>query len=122
MWVGLPSGGDHYGFALRGERLVDGEYRRLEMFEGEDGGVWGLSPTLNLEFHWVEGSLRLYDPAVGRWLPTHEESEERAEAAESERSEAEVRAESERVAREAAEARMAELEAALLRMSGGERE
>ena len=87
-----PSGGDHYGFALRGERLVDGEYRPLEMFEGEDGSVWGLSPTLNLEFHWVDGSLRIYDVAGRRWLPTHEESEERAEAAEARAAEAEARA------------------------------
>ena len=30
-WMFDPSGGDHYGFALRGETLVDGEYGELDM-------------------------------------------------------------------------------------------
>ena len=103
-WMFDPSGGDHYGFALRGERLVDGEYRRLEMQEDADGGVWGYSPTLNLEFHWEDGRLRLYDPVGERWLKNDEE----ADAA---RLSAEVRAES-------AEARIAELEAELRQLRG----
>ena len=126
-WLFDPSGGDHYGFALRGERLVDGEYRLLEMVQGEDGSVWGLSPVLNLEFHWVDGSLRVYDPVGRRWLKTPVEEREAREAAEFDLSVAEVRvesAEAERAAEAAraaeAEARVAELEAALRRMSGSE--
>ena len=103
-WMFDPSGGDHYGFALRGERLVDGEYRILEMREDADGVVWGYSPTLNLEFHWEDGFLRLYDPVGERWLQTSSELEAARESAES-------RAES-------AESRVAELEAELRRLRG----
>ena len=103
-WMFDPSGGDHYGFALRGERLVDGEYRLVEMREDADGGVWGHSPTLSLEFHWEDGSLRLYDPVGERWLQTSSELEAARVTAES-------RAES-------AESRVAELEAELRRLRG----
>ena len=117
-WMFDPSGGDHYGFALRGERLVDGEYRRMEMREDVEGGTWGYSPALNLEFHWVEGSLRLYDSVGERWLQTATELGESLASAESERAIAESRAETEREARESAEARVAELEAELRRLGG----
>ena len=110
-WMFDPSGGDHYGFALRGERLVDGEYRMLDMREDADGGVWGYSPTLNLEFHWEDSRLRLYDPVGGRWLENDEEAEAARLSAEAARLSAEVRAES-------AEARIAELEAELRQLRG----
>ncbi len=103
-WMFDPSGGDHYGFALRGERLVDGEYRPLDMRADADGGVWGYSATLNLEFHWEDGRLRVYDPVGGRWLKNEEEAESAREIAES-------RAES-------AESRVTELEAELRRLRG----
>ena len=103
-WMFDPSGGDHYGFALRGERLVDGEYRPLEMREDARGGVWGHSPTLNLEFHWEDGRLRLYDPVGERRLQTSSELEAARVTAES-------RAES-------AESRVEELEAELRRLRG----
>ena len=101
-WMFDPSGGEHYGFALRGERLVGGEYQLLEMREDADGGVSGYSPTLNLEFHWEEGRLRLYDPVEERWLQNMTEMAEEAET--------------ERAARESAEARLAEMEAELRRL------
>ena len=117
-WMFDPSGGEHYGFALRGERLVDGEYRSLEMREGMDGGVWGYSATLNLEFHWEDGSLRLYDPVGERWLQTSGELAEARVTAEARAESAEARVENERLARVAAESRVAELEAELRRMRG----
>ena len=101
-WRFDPSGGDHYGEPLAGETLVDGEYRLLDMREDADGGTWGYSPTLGLEFHWTERSLRLYDPVGRRWLQTSAELEAARVAAE-------TRAES-------AETRMAELEAELRRV------
>lgn len=110
-WKFDPSGGDHYGFALRGETLVDGEYRELDMARGADGSIWGYSPVLNLELHWREGRLWFYDPVGGRWLENTDEAEARAESAE-------ARARTERSAREAAEARNAELEAELRRLRG----
>ena len=132
-WMFDPSGGDHYGFALRGETLVDGEYRLLDSRSpfsrgqasredgevgGNEGGDSGYSPALNLEFHWVEGSLRLYDPVGERWLQTATELEESLASAESERAIAESRVETERIARESAEARLAEMEAELRRIRG----
>ena len=110
-WRFDPSGGEHYGRPLVGEALVDGEYGELEMFQNEDGEVWGESPTLNVELHWSDGCLRLYDLAGERWLQTLSEVEEA-------RVEAEARAEVAESARESAEARMAELEAELSRLRG----
>ena len=57
----------------------------MEMREEADGEVWGHSPALNLEFHWVEGSLRIYDPVAGRWLQTSRELEAERESAEARR-------------------------------------
>ena len=101
-WKFDPSGGEHYGEALVGEVLEDDEYRRVVMNRESDGRVWGHSPTLNLEFHWEEGRLRLYDPVEGRWLQNMTEMTEAAEM--------------ERAARESAEARLAEMEAELRRL------
>ena len=124
-WMFDPSGGEHYGFSLRGERLVDGEYRPLEMNIEPNGGAWGFSPTLNLELHWVDGRLRIYDPKGGRWLQNMEETAEAKEVAEAAiereraaRQSAETIAETERAARESAEARLAEMEAELRRLRG----
>ncbi len=143
-WMFDPSGGDHYGFGLRGETLVDGEYRELDMVRGENGDVWGYSPVLNLELHWREGRLRFYDPLGDRWLENmaetdaardtervaRETAEVRAKTAEAfaemeraARGSAETVADMERAAREraeaereAAETRLAELEAELRRL------
>ena len=117
-WMFDPSGGDHYGFALRGERLVDGEYRRMEMREDADGNAWGHSPTLNLEFHWEDGCLRLYDPVGERWLQTAQETEDARLSAEAAREIAESQAEFAEVRAESAESRVAELEAELRRLRG----
>ena len=82
-WRFDPSGGEHYGQPLVGETLVNGEYRELEMFQNEDGGAWGYSPTLNMELHWADGRLRLYGVFGERWLQTPAEMEEARLAAES---------------------------------------
>lgn len=122
-WKFDPSGGDHYGEPLVGETLVDGEYLRMEMNSESDGSVWGHSPTLNLELHWREGRLWFYDPVEDRWLQNLEETADRAETERLARETAEARAQSaeavaqtERSARESAEARVAELEAELRRL------
>ena len=115
-WMFDPSGGEHYGFALRGERLVDGEYRRMEMNIGPDGVAWGYSPTLNLELHWVDGRLRIHDPVSERWLQNMTEMAEEAETERAARESAETAMETERAARETAEARLAEIEAELRRL------
>ena len=105
-WRFDPSGGEHLGAPLVGETLVDGEYHELEMVRGDDDGVWGYSPVLNLELHWDEGRLRFYDPVGGRWLENMEEMTARIEIAEA------------KTARIRAEARVAELEAELRRLRG----
>ncbi len=113
-WRFDPSGGDHYGDALVGERLVEGEYQELEISVESDGRVWGRSPTLGLELHWDGGHLRLYDPVGERWLRNIEETD-------ADRESAEAFAEVERLARESAEAR-AETERAARREADTARE
>ena len=110
-WRYDPTGGEHYGEPLVGEHLVEGEYRRLEMMDDPNGLPRAHSPLLNLDLRWEEGRLRFYDAASGRWLENGAESIARAEAAEE-------RAEDERDARIAAEARMAEMEAEMRRLRG----
>lgn len=96
-WRYDPTGGEFYGEPLVGERLADGAYQRIEMSHESDGRVWGHSDVLNLDLWWDDGELRLWDPLSERWLLSHEEEKERADAA---------------------EARLAELEAELRRLRG----
>ena len=108
-------GGRLYDEPLVGERLVGGEYERMEMRREPDGSVWGHSDALNLDLWWIDGELRFWDPMQGAWLRNFEETEEALQAAEaragSERdarlAEA-VRADAERDARLDAEARAEE--------------
>ncbi len=110
-WRFDPTGGDHYGEALVGEYLVEGEYRRFDMSAGLGVASRGHSPLLGLDLCWTEGRLRFYDPAAGRWLENYTETAARAESAEAE-------ANAERSARASAEARVVELEAELRRLRG----
>ena len=96
-WRFDPTCGDHYGEPLVGERLVDREYRDLNMARESDGRVWGHSPVLNLDLHWEDGRLRFYDPVRERWLQNMDETQ---------------------AVRESAEARVVELEAELRRLRG----
>ena len=82
-WMLDPTGGEHYGFPLRGLRLVAGEYEEIEMRTTADGSVRGFSKALGLEFRWENGSLRLFDPAAGEYLRTPQEVESDERAAES---------------------------------------
>ena len=104
-WLYDPMDGEFYGEPLVGERLVNGDYLPLEMRHESDGRVWGHSDVLNLDLWWDDGDLRFWDPVVERWLLSHEEEKERADA--------------EMFGRLAAEARVAELEAELRRLRDG---
>ena len=131
-WRYDGTGGDFYGEALVGERLVDGEYQRFDMRPEDDGSVWSHSDALNLDLCWVDGELQFWDPMGEQWLLSHEEehdgrlaAEARVDAAEAELemervvvARADARVEEERAGRLAAETRVAELEAALRRMRG----
>ena len=132
-WRYDETGGDYYGEALVGERLVDGEYERLEMRYEGDGDVWAHSDALNLDLWWMDGELRFWDPAAGEWLLTQDEEQDGRLDAEAQaaaerqgrlaernsRRAAEAREAAERDARLAAEERIAQLEAEMRRMQRG---
>ena len=136
-WMFDPMGGRHYPFALRGMRLVEGEYRPLEMIESPDGSVRGHSEVLGLDLFWDGSDLHLIDSATGERLRRSgeiaageraaqrrlQEAEARAAEIHARAEEARARAEEEarahaeeRRAREAAEARAEEAEAELARL------
>ena len=110
-WRYDGTGGEFYGEPLVGERLVDGEYRRLEMRRDNDGRVWSHSEALSLDLWWDDGDLRFWDPAAEQWLLSHEEERDGRLTAESRADSAESRADT-------AELRNAELEAELRRLRG----
>ncbi len=86
---------------LAGDRLEGDEYRPIAVEEPEEGVVQGYSSVLDLHLRWEQGQLSWIDPATNRPIATL--ASERA------------RADSERAARLAAEARVQELEARLHR-------
>ena len=103
--------GDYLDPPLRGERLAGGRYVRLPLVTRGEGSVVGRSEVLGLDVAVVGGSLRLRDPATGRDLPASEELEEQVTGLEGQVTGLEERVEQEARAREAAEARIAMLEA-----------
>ena len=88
-WRFDHTGGRFHDAPLAGDVLVEGVYEPVEITHEPGGLIWGCSPMLDLDLCWNAGELRLRNPATGEYLPTPEEQ---------------------RAAREAAEARMAELE------------
>ena len=124
-WRFDPSGGRFHDAPLAGDALVDGEYSPIEIITGTDGRLRGYSEVLGLELWWDESTLRFRDTATGHFLRTPEEInaayEEKAAAylvAQERAAAAEERAGEERAAREAAEARIAEMEAEMRRLRG----
>lgn len=107
-WRFDPTGGDYYPDGLAGDRLVDGVYVPVAIHRIGDDRYRGYSEALNLDVCWEYGQLRWRDPAVQRYIRTYDDAEARAEAAE-------ARADAERQAREAAEARADRLEEELKR-------
>ena len=109
---------------LQGYRLVGGEYERQPLVESLDGRLELHSETLGLNLWAKGGKMRFRDPETGLDLLGHDEDHARAEREAAARRSAEVRAEREAAARQrevalrqAAEARVAELEALI----GGKR-
>ena len=98
--------GDYLVPHLQGFRLIAGVYQPMAA-TGVPAGVLILhSEVLGLDLRLEDGALRFYDPATDQGFPTY------AEAVQAQR-QAEERARQEAVLRQAAEARMAELEARL---------
>ena len=101
--------GECFTPSLIGERLVLGEYLPIPVDEDADGILRGHSEVLGLDICVLPDLvLRLYDPPRGEWLLSYQEIHDARESAQS-------LLEAERTAREAAEQRIRDLEAQLLR-------
>ena len=106
-WRFDPRGGDLYGQALAGERLVDGAYEAYEITVDEDGSARGYSELLDMVFAWDGLEFDGLDPETGMSLHKVSVADRRIEAAE-------ARIAAERDARLAErDARLAEQEARL---------
>jgi len=133
-WQYDPTG-EYFRPVLQGLRLAGGGYVRQLAVASPDGALTLTSETLGLELRAQHGEVRFRDPATGQVLLSHSESdaarleeatarraaEDRADQEAAARLAAEDRAEreaaarcEEAVARRAAEARVAELEALLV--------
>ena len=117
--------GEHYGDRLVGERLVEGEYRPIEIASLAGDILQGRSDVLGLDLRWDDGQLEWYDPETGRHIATFDDeraariqAETRVESAEARAFDERVRAEDERKARLRAETRSRELEEELRRLRG----
>ena len=110
-WRFDPTGGEYYPAGLAGDRLVDDSYTPIDVSEVSHARYWGYSAVLGLYLSWEYGHLRWYDPAAQRYLRTHDEE---ADGRIAER-QARLNAEAER---DAAQARVREVEAQLRRLRG----
>ena len=88
------------GAALAGDRLVKGRYEPFPIHRTDDGDYRGYSPALNLELRWESGRLLWFDQVAQLYLPSYDEA---IDVAEGRRIAAEEQ-------RDAAEARVRELE------------
>ena len=112
--------GEFHKTRLAGDRLVNGRYEPITIYELPDGELRGYSDVTGLYFCWRAGQLDWYDPDAEDYIPSQETERRRADA-ERQRADAErrlreqerQRAEGERQRAEAAEARIRELEAQL---------
>ncbi|MDE2992666.1 MAG: Uma2 family endonuclease [Chloroflexota bacterium] len=104
--------GEYLRPPFQGHRLTQDHYIALQ--PAADGSLW--SAVLELELHPRGESLRLFDPAGQRWLPTPQEETVARRAAELRAATAEARMATEADARQVAEARTATVEAELARI------
>ena len=102
-WQYDPTG-KHLPSRLKGRRLAGGSYEPRPVVESLDGTLILHSETLGLELRAKGREMYFLDPVTGRRLLSHQEENAARRAAES-------RAEREASARQAAEARLAEIEA-----------
>ncbi|HEY9906676.1 MAG TPA: Uma2 family endonuclease [Thermosynechococcaceae cyanobacterium] len=82
--------GDYLQPALKGSRLVDGEYQPIPRNQWPEGTVVLYSESLELELRLLPGGeLRFYDPQTGQRLMDHAETDRARREAEQARREAE---------------------------------
>ena len=117
-WRFDRTGGRFHDAPLAGDALVNGEYEPLAIARDPTDRLWGYSAVLGLELWWDDGELRFRDPVSGEFLLNAREleqarldAEEDAELQRNARLVAEVRV-------DAAESRIAEMEAELRRLRG----
>ena len=105
-WRFDPTGGDLYGRALVGERLVNGEYEEYPQEPGEGGSARSHSELLDVLFAWDGvGEFDVLDPETGLTIDKRAAAETQAAVAEVERAAAETRAAVAETRADAAEAR-----------------
>ena len=69
-WRYDQTGGRYHDVALAGDKLVDGEYKRLDVRWHGDMRCSGYSEALDLYVCWEYGRLRWYDHHTGKYLLT----------------------------------------------------
>ena len=113
-WRYDQTGGDYHKEALAGDRLVDGEYKPLDIDWLDANRCRGYSAVLDLYVCWEYGNLRWYDHHAGEYLLTFFDEREMRLQETFARQQAEMRAEQEAFARrqEAFAREQAELRAA----------
>ena len=83
-WRFDPSDGEYHDVTLAGDRLVNGEYERIEIEELGEGRLRGYSEALGLYVCWEDGMLRFFDPVTESYLRSHEEDAARVAELEAE--------------------------------------
>ena len=81
-WLYDPTGEGLLAPLLQGNRLVEGEYRQIEVRETSSGRYVGVSDVLGLELHAGDDWFRFFDPAGGEYLPDSQELKQAREEAE----------------------------------------
>ena len=88
-WRFDHTGGQYHDAPLAGDVLTGGRYTPIPINLDPNGMLWGHSDVLGLDLCWDNGTLKLRDPATGRFLPRPgqlraelDEAQDRAEAAE----------------------------------------
>ena len=98
---------------LAGDRLVNGVYQPITIYQDGPARHWGYSAILDLDLCWEDGELRFYDPAAQRYLGTYDSMRSARIASEEARDAA-------RADRIAAESRIADLQAEIARRRAGQ--
>ena len=116
-WRFDGKGDDRRRPRLAGDRLVNGQYRPVEIHPtGPGDALEGYSPILNLRLRWQDAMLLWIDPETGQPIPTYDDAMELLTQSRAE-TEAERRGRNRAEARSRlAEARNRELEAEIRRL------